>query len=351
MVDGEVNFNSFFGGLGKAFMAGVGLDSLVLAIPESVFATFQMTFAIITPALIVGAFAERMKFSSMLVFLGLWFTIVYTSMTHMVWSGDGALMWDWGVLDFAGGTVVHINAGIAGLVGALLLGNRVGFGTASMAPHNVPLVMVGASLLWVGWFGFNVGSGLEANGFAGMVFANTILATAAAALAWSFAEWIHRGTPTMLGAASGAVAGLVAITPACGWVGPMGAIVIGLVAGLICLWAVASLKRKLGYDDSLDVFGVHCVGGIIGALLTAVFCSPSLGGTGVYDYVANAVGEYSMATQFKSQLIGVVVSLVWSGVVAAIAFKIVDLVVGLRVSEDDERQGLDTVSHGERAYN
>jgi Amt family ammonium transporter len=232
-----------------------------------------------------------------------------------------------------------------------MLGKRIGYGTASMAPHNLPLVMVGASLLWVGWFGFNVGSALEATGFAGMVFANTILATAAAALAWSFAEWIHRGTPTMLGAASGAVAGLVAITPACGWVGPMGAIAIGLTAGLVCLWAVASLKQKFGYDDSLDVFGVHCVGGIVGALLTAVFCAPSLGGTGVYDYVANAVGEYSMGTQFKSQLIGVVVSLVWSGVVAAVSFKIVDLVVGLRVAEDEERQGLDTVSHGERAYN
>jgi Amt family ammonium transporter len=289
-------------------------------------------------------------------------------MAHMVWFWPGpdaytaanvvdaqnakaGLLWQWGALDFAGGTVVHINAGIAGLVGALMLGKRLGYGTAAMAPHNVPMVMIGASLLWVGWFGFNVGSGLEANGFTGMVFANTILATAAAALAWSFAEWIHRGTPTMLGAASGAVAGLVAITPACGWVGPMGAIAIGLVAGLVCLWAVAGLKQKLGYDDSLDVFGVHCVGGIIGALLTAVFCSPALGGTGVYDYVANAVAEYSMAAQFKAQLIGVVVSLVWSAVVAAISFKIVDLVIGLRVAEDEERQGLDTVSHGERAYN
>jgi Amt family ammonium transporter len=232
-----------------------------------------------------------------------------------------------------------------------MLGKRVGYGTASMPPHNLPLVMIGASLLWVGWFGFNVGSNLEANGFAGQVFANTLLATAAAALAWSIAEWVHRGTPTMLGAASGAVAGLVAITPACGWVGPMGAIAIGLIAGLVCLWAVVGLKRKLGYDDSLDVFGVHCVGGILGALLTAVFCSPSLGGTGVYDYVANTVAEYSIATQFKAQFTAVVVSLVWSGVVAASAFKIVDLTVGLRVSEEQEREGLDTVSHGERAYN
>ena len=246
---------------------------------------------------------------------------------------------------------MHINAGIAGLVGALMLGKRIGYGQTAMPPHNVPMVMIGASLLWVGWFGFNVGSGLEANGFTGMVFANTILATAAAALAWSFAEWIHRGTPTMLGAASGAIAGLVAITPACGWVGPMGAIAIGVIAGLLCLVAVAWFKMKLGYDDSLDVFGVHCVGGIVGALLTAVFCDPALGGTGVYDYVANAVAPYDMGAQFKAQDWGVVTALVWSGVVAAVAFKLVDLVVGLRVTEESEREGLDTVSHGERAYN
>jgi Amt family ammonium transporter len=289
-------------------------------------------------------------------------------MAHMVWWWAGpdaytdaaagaaaaetaGFLFQKGALDFAGGTVVHINAGIAGLVGALMVGKRVGYGSASMAPHNVPMVMIGTSLLWCGWFGFNVGSGLEANGFTGMVFANTILATAAAALAWSGAEWVHRGTPTMLGGASGAVAGLVAITPACGWVGPMGSIAIGLIAGLVCLAAVAGLKNKLGYDDSLDVFGVHCVGGILGALLTAVFCSPALGGTGVYDYVANAVADYSIGTQFVSQLWGVGVALVWSGVVAAVSFKIVDLVVGLRVSEDQEREGLDTVSHGERAYN
>jgi Amt family ammonium transporter len=232
-----------------------------------------------------------------------------------------------------------------------MVGKRIGYRTAAMPPHNVPMEMIGASLLWVGWFGFNVGSGLEANGFTGMVFANTILATAAAALAWSFAEWIHRGTPTMLGCASGAVAGLVAITPACGWVGPMGAIAIGLIAGLLCLFAVAGLKNKLGYDDSLDVFGVHCVGGIIGALLTAVFCDPALGGTGVYDYVANAVAPYDMVAQLKAQVWGVVTALVWSGVVAAVAFKLVDLVIGLRVTEEAEREGLDTVSHGERAYN
>jgi len=366
--------NAFIGGFDRLFMQGMATDSVAATfskgvyIPEYVYFIFQLTFACITPALIVGAFAERIKFGAVLLFTVLWFTFSYLPIAHMVWFWAGpdaytdaaaaeaanataGFLFQKGALDFAGGTVVHINAGIAGLVGALMLGKRVGYGTASMAPHNLPLVMVGASLLWVGWFGFNVGSGLESNGFAGMVFANTILATAAAALAWSFAEWIHRGTPTMLGAASGAVAGLVAITPACGWVGPMGAIAIGLIAGLICLWAVASLKHKLGYDDSLDVFGVHCVGGIVGALLTAVFCAPSLGGTGVYDYVANAVADYSMGAQFKAQLTGVVVSLVWSGVVAAISFKIVDLVVGLRVTEDDERQGLDTVSHGERAYN
>jgi Amt family ammonium transporter len=365
--------NAFIGGFDRLFLQGLTTSSVAATfskgvyIPEYVYFVFQLTFAAITPALIVGAFAERIKFGAVLLFTVLWFTFSYLPIAHMVWfwagpdaytdaaagaaAGSSAgFLFQKGALDFAGGTVVHINAGIAGLVGALMLGKRIGYGSASMAPHNLPLVMVGASLLWVGWFGFNVGSGLEANGFAGMVFANTILATAAAALAWSFAEWIHRGTPTMLGAASGAVAGLVAITPACGWVGPMGAIAIGLIAGLVCLWAVAGLKHKLGYDDSLDVFGVHCVGGIIGALLTAVFCSPALGGTGVYDYVANAVGEYSMAAQFKSQLWGVGVSLVWSALVAAVSFKIVDLVIGLRVPEDQEREGLDTASHGERAY-
>ena len=366
--------NAFIGGFDRLFMQGLATDSLAATfskgvyIPEYVYFVFQLTFAAITPALIVGAFAERIKFGAVLLFTVLWFTFAYLPIAHMVWFWAGpdaytdaaagasataaaGFLFQKGALDFAGGTVVHINAGIAGLVGALMLGKRVGYGTTAMPPHNLAMVMIGASLLWVGWFGFNVGSGLEANGYTGMVFANTILATAAAALAWTFAEWIHRGTPTMLGAASGAVAGLVAITPACGWVGPMGAIAIGLVAGLVCLWAVAGLKHRLGYDDSLDVFGVHCVGGIVGALLTAVFCSPSLGGTGVYDYVANAVAEYSIGAQFKAQLWGVVVSLVWSGVIAAISFKIVDLVIGLRVAEEQEREGLDTVSHGERAYN
>ncbi len=365
--------NAFFGGFDRLFMQGLTPASMAATfskgvyIPEYVYFVFQMTFACITPALIVGAFAERIKFGAVLLFVVLWFTFSYLPIAHMVWfwagpdaytdaaAGDAAtatagFLFQQGALDFAGGTVVHINAGIAGLVGALMLGKRIGYGSASMAPHNVPMVMIGTSLLWVGWLGFNVGSNLEASAFAGQVFANTVLATAAAALAWSFAEWAHRGTPTMLGAASGAVAGLVAITPACGWVGPMGAIAIGLSAGLVCLWAVASLKQKLGYDDSLDVFGVHCVGGILGALLTAVFCAPSLGGTGVYDYVANAVADYSILAQLKSQAIAVLVSLVWSGVVAAVSFKIVDVVIGLRVAEDQEREGLDTVSHGERAY-
>ena len=364
----------FFGGFDRLFLSGLTVESLAATfskgvyVPEMAYFVFQLTFAAITPCLIVGAFAERIKFSAVLLFVTLWFTFAYLPMAHMVWWWAGpdaytdaaagaaaaetaGFLFQKGALDFAGGTVVHINAGIAGLVGALMIGKRIGYGTSAMPPHNVPMVMIGASLLWVGWFGFNVGSGLEANGFTAMVFANTILATAAAALAWSFAEWIHRGTPTMLGGASGAVAGLVAITPACGWVGPMGAIAIGLIAGLVCLWAVSSLKNKLGYDDSLDVFGVHCVGGIVGALLTAVFCAPGLGGTGVYDYVANAVGEYSMGTQFKAQLWAVLLSLVWSGVVAAVSFKLVDLVVGLRVTEDKEREGLDTASHGERAYN
>jgi ammonium transporter, Amt family len=364
----------FIGGFDRLFMGGLTTSSVAATfskgvyIPEYTWFVFQLTFACITPCLIVGAFAERIKFGAVLMFMVIWFTAAYLPMAHMIWwwagpdaytdaaAGEAALasagfLFQKGALDFAGGTVVHINAGTAGLVGALMLGKRIGYGQTAMPPHNVPMVMIGASLLWVGWFGFNVGSGLEANGFTGMVFANTILATAAAALAWSFAEWIHRGTPTMLGAASGAIAGLVAITPACGWVGPMAAIAIGVIAGLLCLLAVAWLKMKLGYDDSLDVFGVHCVGGIVGALLTAVFCDPALGGTGVYDYVANAVAPYDMGAQFKAQLWGVVTALVWSGVVAAVAFKLIDLVVGLRVTEESEREGLDTVSHGERAYN
>jgi Amt family ammonium transporter len=366
--------NDFFGGTSRLFLAGLTPDSVAatfskgVVIPEFVYFVFQLTFAAITPCLIVGAFAERVKFSALLLFMVIWFTLAYLPIAHMVWfwagpdaytdaaAADAAgktagFLFQKGALDFAGGTVVHINAGIAGLVGAMVIGKRVGYGQSAMPPHNLPMVMIGASLLWVGWFGFNVGSNLEATGFAGLVFANTVLATAAAALSWMLAEWALRGSPTMLGAASGAVAGLVAITPACGFVGPMGSLVIGLLAGVICLWACASLKHKLKYDDSLDVFGVHCVGGILGALLTGVFVSPALGGTGVYDYVANASAFDSIGAQVMRQAWAVGTTLVWSGVIAFIAYKLVDLIIGLRVGEEDERQGLDTTTHGERAYN
>ncbi len=366
--------NAFFGSLSKAFLKGVTPDSMAatwskgVAIPEYVYIVFQLTFAAITPALIIGAFAERVKFSAILLFMVLWFTFSYLPIAHMVWYWAGpdayidakaaeaatataGWLFQKGALDFAGGTVVHINAGIAGLVGCLMVGKRIGYGKEAMPPHSLVMTMVGASLLWVGWFGFNVGSNLESNGLSTLVFANTLLATAAAALAWMFAEWGVRGQPTMLGIASGAIAGLVAITPACGYVGPMGAIVLGAVAGLVCLWAVTGLKRMLGYDDSLDVFGVHCVGGILGALGTAVFAAPSLGGTGVWDYVANAVApDYSISSQFTIQAIGVLTTLIWSAVVAAISFKVVDLIVGLRVPEDQEREGLDSTLHGEKAY-
>ena len=365
--------NEFFGGVSRLFMQGMTGDSTAatfskgVVIPELAYFVFQLTFAAITPCLIVGAFAERVKLSAMLVFMIIWFTFSYLPVAHMVWfwagpdaytskeAGDAAgatagFIFQKGALDFAGGTEVHINAGISGLIGCLLIGKRTGYGKVAMPPHNVPYVMIGAALLWVGWFGFNVGSNLEANGFAGMVFANTLLATAAATMSWMLAEWVLRGTPTMLGAASGAVAGLVAITPACGYVGPMGAIVLGLLAGIVCLLAVSKLKSALGYDDSLDVFGVHCIGGILGAILTGVFCDPALGGTGVYDYVADKVGDFDMGAQVISQLWGVGTTIVWSGVVSLIAYKLVDLTIGLRVSEDVEREGLDTTLHGERAY-
>jgi Amt family ammonium transporter len=365
--------NAFFGGFDRLFLGGMTIESVAATfskgvyVPEFAYFVFQMTFACITPCLIVGAFAERLKFSAVLTFMVIWFTFAYLPIAHMVWFWAGpdaytdaeaaaaagataGFIFQKGALDFAGGTVVHINAGIAGIVGALFAGKRLGYGKAPMPPHNLPMVMIGASLLWVGWFGFNVGSNLEANGLAAQVFANTLLATAAAAITWSFAEWIWRGTPTMLGAASGAVAGLVAITPACGWVGPMGSIVIGLAAGVLCLLGVTKLKSAFGYDDSLDVFGVHCIGGILGALLTAIFCNPSLGGTGVYDYVANAVAEYSTSAQFVSQLWGVGITIVWSGAVAVAGYAIVNATIGLRVTEDEEREGLDTVSHGESAY-
>jgi Amt family ammonium transporter len=344
MEAGKVNLHSIFGGLDKAFLSGVGLDSLTGTIPESVFATFQMTFAIITPALIVGAFAERMKFSSMLVFLGLWFTIVYTSMTHMVWSGDGALMWDWGVLDFAGGTVVHINAGIAGLVAALVLGKRKGFPGTPMPPHNLGYTVMGAAMLWVGWFGFNAGSAVSAGASAGMAMLVTQIATATAALGWMFAEWVSHGKPSVLGIASGAVAGLVAITPASGTVGPIGALAIGVTAGVLCFLASTRLKRKLGYDDSLDVFGVHAVGGIVGAILTGVFAFPALGG--VWD-----PGDATIGSQLMVQVKSVLFTIVYTGVITWVLLKLVNAVMGLRVSEDEETVGLDLSLHDERAYN
>jgi len=369
--------NQFFGGFSKLFLKGMTGDSLTgtfskaTNIPELGFFVFQATFAAITPALIVGAFAERVKFSAILVFMIIWLTFSYYPIAHMVWFWAGpdaytsqaaadavfahnGFLFNKGALDFAGGTVVHINAGIAGLVGAMLVGKRIGFGQTALTPHNVPMTMIGSCLLWVGWFGFNVGSNLEANGFATLVFANTLLATAAATLAWMLAEWLVKGSPTMLGAASGAVAGLVAITPACGWVGTMGSIAIGAIAAFVCLWACSGLKKMLKYDDSLDVFGVHCIGGIVGAILTGVFNSPALGGTDVYDYVANAYPDpaaYNMGAHVISQLWGVGVTLAWSGIVSLIAFKLIDLTIGLRVTEEQEREGLDTVSHGERAYN
>ena len=365
--------NAFFGGFDRLFLKGLTADSVAATfskgvyIPEYAYMAFQMTFAAITPCLIVGAFAERMKFSAVLIFMVLWFTFSYLPIAHMVWfwagpdaytTADAAakanatagFIFQKGAMDFAGGTVVHINAGIAGLVGAILLGRRVGYGTTAMPPHNLPMIMMGASLLWVGWFGFNVGSNLEASGFAAQVFVNTFIATAAAAVAWTFAEWMVRGHPTMLGAASGAIAGLVAITPACGYVGPMGSIALGVIAGCVCLWAVTWLKRVIGYDDSLDVFGVHCIGGIIGAMLTGVFNSPALGGPSFYDYVANAAGAYDMVAQVTAQAWGVGVTILWSGTVSLIAYKLIDWTIGLRVTEDQEREGLDTAEHGERAY-
>jgi ammonium transporter, Amt family len=344
MVAGEVNLHSFYGSFAKAFMSGIGLESLTGTIPETVFATFQLTFAIITPALIVGAFAERMRFSAMLLFLGLWFSIAYTAMAHMVWSGDGALMWDWGVLDFAGGTVVHINAGIAGLVAALVLGKRKGYPTTPMPPHNLGFTVVGASMLWVGWFGFNAGSAVSAGGSAGMAMLVTQIATAAAALAWMFSEWISHGKPSVLGIASGAVTGLVAITPASGTAGPMGALAIGAAAGVLCFLASTRLKRKLGYDDSLDVFGVHAIGGIVGAVLTGVFAFPALGG--VWD-----PGGTTMGAQVWTQIKGVLVTVVFTGVASFVLLKVVDMLVGLRVSPEDETLGLDLALHDERGYN
>ncbi len=365
--------NAFFGGFSKMFLNGVTPDSMAatfskgVAIPEYIYIAFQMTFAAITPTLIIGSLVERVKFSAVLMFMVLWFTFSYLPIAHMVWYWAGpdaytsaeaaaaatataGFLFQKGAIDFAGGTVVHINAAMGGIVGALLIGRRVGWGQEQMAPHSLTMTMIGASLLWVGWFGFNVGSNLEASGIAALAFINTFLATCAATVAWTLTEWMAKGKPSMLGAASGAIAGLVAITPACGFVGPMGALVIGIAAGFACYWGVILVKKLFRADDSLDVFGIHGVGGIIGALLTGVFVAPYLGGTGVYDYVANAVGEFDMATQVVSQLWGIGVSIVWSGVVAYLAYKLVDLTIGLRVSEDHEREGLDLTAHGEKAY-
>ena len=343
MEQGVININTFIGGLDKVLLGGVTRESLTEAIPETVFATFQMTFAIITPALIVGAFAERMKFSALLWFMAIWFTIVYLPIAHMVWGGDGALMWDWGVLDFAGGTVVHINAGIAGLVTALVLGKRRGYPNTAMPPHNLGYTLLGASMLWVGWFGFNAGSALSANESAGMAMLVTQVATAAAALAWMFSEWLTHGKPSVLGIATGAVAGLVAITPAAGTAGPLGALAIGAASGIICFLASTRLKRSLGYDDSLDVFGVHAVGGIVGAILTGVFVSAALGGTGLQEGMG-------MLGQVWIQTKGVLFTLVYTVILTYIILKLVDLVIGLRVTEEQETEGLDLSQHGERGY-
>ncbi len=385
----------YVGGLDKLFLKGVTVDSVVatfsngVVIPELVYVVFQMTFACITPALIVGAFAERIRFSAVLVFVTLWVTFIYFPIAHMVWywagpdaiadaakllaaatddaakaaaqtkldavMADAGLAFQWGALDFAGGTVVHINAGIAGLVGAIMIGKRVGYGKELMAPHSLTMTMVGASLLWVGWFGFNAGSNLEAGGGAVLAMVNTFVATAAATLSWLFTEWMAKGKPTLLGMVSGAVAGLVAVTPASGFAGPMGAIVLGLLVSPICYFFVSTVKNALKYDDSLDVFGVHCVGGIIGALATGILVNPALGGVGIADYAMKpgelSVADYDMATVMIGQLKAVALTLVWSGVGSAILYKITDMLVGLRVSPEAEREGLDITEHDERAYN
>jgi Amt family ammonium transporter len=372
--------NAFFGSLkdrlflsgaldaGKGEFANAATFSKGVVIPEIVFVAFQATFAAITCCLILGAFAERAKFAGVLAFIVLWFTFAYTPVAHMVWfwmgpdaytsakvvdemNGKAGWLWQMGALDFAGGTVVHINAGVAGLVGAYLVGRRIGYGKEAMPAHNLPLTMIGASLLWVGWFGFNAGSALEAGNSAALAFLNTYLATACAVLSWSLGEALFKGKPTMLGAASGAVAGLVAITPAAGNVGIAGAFVIGLSAGLVCLWGVSGLKKLLGADDSLDVFGVHAVGGILGALLTGVFNSPGLGGPGfVNNWFEMKQGFESIGAQLWIQAKAVGVTILWSGIVALVAYKLVDWTIGLRVAEEEEREGLDTASHGEAAY-
>jgi ammonium transporter, Amt family len=383
--------SSFIGGFSKAFLMGVtpeslgGTFSVGVAIPELAFVAFQMTFAAITPALIVGAFAERMKFSALALFVPLWLTFIYFPIAHMVWywagpdavdaaakalaaaaegeaktqaqaaldaiNADSGWLFQWGAIDFAGGTVVHINAGIAGLVGALMLGKRIGWPKELMPPHSLTFNMVGGSLLWVGWFGFNAGSNLEASGGAVLAMMNTFVATAAAAMAWMFVEWSAKGKPSLLGAVTGAIAGLVAVTPASGFAGPMGAIVLGGIAGVVCFFFCSTVKNALGYDDSLDVFGVHCIGGIVGALLTGILVNPALGGTGIMDYAAGKIADYDFMTQMTAQTVAVLTTLAWSGIGSAILYKVVDALVGLRVTPEKEREGLDIVDHGERAYN
>lgn len=337
------SLNAYIGGFSKTLLSGITPDTLLDGgtIPEYVFVTFQLTFAAITPALIVGGFAERMKFSAVLAFLALWVTFIYIPIAHMVWGGG--FLGDLGAADFAGGTVVHMNAGIAALVGAIVVGKRLGYGKEAMPPHSITLTMVGASMLWVGWFGFNVGSELAADGTAGLALINTQAATGAAVLGWVFAEWLFKGKPSLLGAVSGAVAGLVAITPACGFLGPVGSIVLGFIASVIAFWAVTSLKVKLGYDDSLDVFGIHGVAGLIGAIGTGILMSADFGGIGYEEGV-------TMGSQLYAQAVAIGVTIVWGGIGSYILFKIVDLVIGLRASEEAEREGLDTSEHGERAY-
>jgi Amt family ammonium transporter len=366
--------SAFIGKFDRLFLSGITPESVAatfskgVVIPEFIFMAFQAVFATITCCLIIGAFAERAKFSAILCFMVLWFTFSYLPIAHMVWfwpgpdeikdaasleamSAKAGYLFQKGVLDFAGGTVVHINAAIAALVGSFVIGKRLGYGKESMKPHNLVFVMIGAALLWFGWFGFNAGSALEANSTAALAFINTYLATSAAVLGWVFAEWLTRGKPSLLGGASGCVSGLVAITPAAGFVGPMGALAIGVSAGVVCLWGVTGLKKMLGSDDSLDVFGIHGVGGILGAILTGVFAAPSLGGTGVFDYVTDKVApDYSIASQLWIQAQGVIITVIWSAVVSYIAFKLVDIIIGLRVPEDQEREGLDITSHGESAY-
>ncbi|MEK6638197.1 MAG: ammonium transporter [Pseudomonadota bacterium] len=360
----------YIGGLSKAFLQGVDASTFAATfsngvyIPEYVFVIFQMTFACITPALIVGAFAERVKFSALMIFVVAWLTVVYFPIAHMVWywagpdflpanPTDAGLLWGMGALDFAGGTVVHINAGIAGLVGCLMIGKRIGFGREATPPHSLTMTMIGASLLWVGWFGFNAGSNLEANGVTAVAFINTYVATAAAAVSWALVEQFRHGRPSLLGAVTGAVAGLVAITPASGYAAPMTAIVLGLVVSPICYFFVSTVKNMFKYDDTLDVFGVHCVGGIVGALGTAIVANPALGGQGVFDYTVMpaVIGTYDMGGQLITQMKAVGITLLWSGIGSAALFFVIDKVIGLRPAEDAEREGLDLSSHGERAYN